>query len=88
MTEPTREQNDGYFGWCPRCRNQDGYLNVGRGQWSYCDEHKTRWWIGSNLFSSWRLKTEDEQRQRYEAKDFGSYKDVEPVYPPEIRSDA
>ena len=83
MTNETRRQDGGYFGWCPHCKNADGYLNVGRGHWYYCDVHKTRWWIGSNLFSSWRFETEDEQRQKYEAKDFGSYEEVEEVYPPE-----
>jgi hypothetical protein len=83
VTKPKRNQDGGFFGSCPHCKNADGYLNIGRGHWMFCDEHRTRWFIGTNLFSSWRDETEAEQRQYYEEKDFGNYADVESVYPPE-----
>ena len=77
----TREQDGGYFGLCPHCRNADGNLNVGRGHWYFCDVHKTKWNIGWNLFTV--LETEEEQRKYYDAKGFGGYQEVEPVYPPD-----
>jgi hypothetical protein len=71
-----------HFGTCPHCHDYDGRINVGRGHWLFCDAHKVRWWVGSNLFSDWRYQTEEEQRAIYDAKGFGSYRDVEPYYPP------
>ncbi len=45
---------DNHFGGCPHCGRNDGYLNDGRDHWFFCDSHKTKWLVGSNLFSSWR----------------------------------
>jgi hypothetical protein len=68
---------DGYinihFGLCPTCREVDDYINIGRGHWGYCAKHKVKWFVGSNLFGSWKHQTEDEQRAIYEALDFGTY---------------
>jgi hypothetical protein len=82
-TNETRQQDGGYFGLCPHCRNADGLLNVGSDHWYFCDVHKTKWYVGSKLFS-WRDQTEDEQRQHYEAKGFGEYEEVKPVFPPSL----
>ena len=68
--------NDGYFGVCPICRKNDGYINVGRGHWFLCDEHKIKWLAGSNLFDSSKEQTEEEQRQIYDARGVGDYKEV------------
>ena len=41
--------------------------------------HKTKWCVGSNLFSAWRYMSEEEQnRQRRELTEFT---EVEPWYP-------
>jgi hypothetical protein len=45
-----------------------------------CKEHKVKWCVGSNLFSSWRHETEQEQRQIYDDLGVGLYKEVEPHY--------
>jgi hypothetical protein len=66
--------SDNYFGVCPTCGKNDGYVNVGRGHWFVCDEHKFKWFVGSNLFDSWKEQTEEEQRQLYEARGIGLYK--------------
>jgi hypothetical protein len=71
-----------YFGTCPHCHDCGGYINVGRSHWFFCDEHKVRWLIGSNLFSCWRYQTEEEQRAIYDAMRFGGYQNVEPYFPP------
>ena len=48
-----------YFGGCPNCGQNNGYLNVNRIHIFICHTHKTAWCIGSNLFSDWRDETEE-----------------------------
>ena len=52
------------FGGCPRCSSTDGwhadrwdadgYPNDERDYWFFCDRHKTRWRVDTNLFSGGR----------------------------------
>lgn len=42
---------DEYFGGCPHCGNSDVCRTIGRDHWMCCETHKTKWWVGSNLFS-------------------------------------
>jgi hypothetical protein len=79
-----KEQADGRFGLCPHCHNHDGYINIGSSHWFICDEHKVMWCIGSNLFSSWREETEDEQRAIYDKHGIDGYA-VQDNLPPEDR---
>jgi hypothetical protein len=80
--EPRPEFTD-YFGGCPECWRNDGYLNYGRDHWFVCHKHKVRWYVGSNLFSSWR--EEDEESWNENAKLLSTYREVEEVthLPPE-----
>jgi hypothetical protein len=55
--------NAGKFGGCPECAASDGYMNVGRLHFFYCDAHKTAWYVGMNVFSSW----ESENKEVWEA---------------------
>ena len=73
-----------YFGGCPRCRQNDGYLNIGRDHWFRCDRHRVKWLEGSNLFSSWR----DENAAIWvgNAALLAEYVEVEPLIPP-LRTD-
>jgi hypothetical protein len=64
-----------HFGWCPECGKTDGYLNIGRAHYFYCDAHRTRWCVGSNLFSSWRH--EDEATWERNAQHIEQYRDVD-----------
>jgi hypothetical protein len=76
---------DGYFALCPSCHQCDGYLNVGKGHWLFCKAHQVRWYVGSNLFSSWRDQTEEEQRQIFDDLNFGEYRTIrvdETYHPP------
>jgi hypothetical protein len=70
---------DQYFGSCPLCGKNNGYLNIGRSHFFRCDEHETKWCIGSNLFSSWHDETEDVWQQNSIL--LSSYREVQPVYP-------
>jgi len=72
-------QDSCYFGGCPVCGETDGYVNHGRHHWFVCDAHRTRWYAGSNLFSSWKDETEDEQQTTW-AK-IQQYQDVTPTVP-------
>jgi hypothetical protein len=51
---------DDYFGGCPECGGNHGCRSVGRVHWHYCDDHKTKWSVGENLFSCWKHMTEQE----------------------------
>jgi hypothetical protein len=52
------QDGDWCNGACPVCGKSNGYLNIGRQHWFRCDEHKTRWCIGENLFSGWHDENE------------------------------
>jgi hypothetical protein len=81
--EPMTSENGGYFGVCPQCRRHDGFANVGRSHWSFCREHRVKWWVGDNLFSSWRDQTEEEQRRIYDEIGLGEFEKIEPLDVPE-----
>jgi hypothetical protein len=70
-----------YFGVCPHCLKDDGYVNVHKSHWGVCHTHKTRWSIGSGLFSSWHDETEEDWKKN-EAMLRG-YTKVEPASDPE-----
>jgi hypothetical protein len=81
--ETNEMKNDNtYFGSCPVCHGNDGYLNVGNDHWFICVTHKKKWCIGANLFSSAMDETPEEQRQEQESLGFDSFEVVEPFYPP------
>src|SRR4051794_25638716 len=65
-----------YYGDCPRCRRSDGYVNVGRHHWIVCDACRTKWYVGSNLFSSWRDETLEVWEEN--AQLLSGYEEVEP----------
>ena len=50
-----------YWADCPECKSLDGVVSVGRTHFAYCLQHRKRWCIGDNLFSSWRGQTREEQ---------------------------
>src|SRR5215472_15623133 len=70
---------ENYFGGCPQCGKYDGCANVRRSHWFFCKEHKTKWCVGSNLFSSWTEETEEEQRALYYEIGLGSFTEVMPL---------
>jgi hypothetical protein len=71
--------NDPEWNWgeCPVCGTSEGHLNVGRSHWFYCKEHKVKWCIGWNLFSTWRDQTEEEQRKIYDEVGMGGFRRIE-----------
>ena len=74
---------DSYFGVCPHCHSNDGFLNIERDEWMICHRHQVKWQIGSNLFSDWQDETEEEwARNRYRLE---RYMTVEPHFPTSCR---
>src|SRR5687768_14149485 len=75
--------NIDYFGGCPECWRNDGYLNIGREHWFVCSEHQVKWIAGENLFSTWRFESDlDWQRN---ATRIAHYRNVEPVHAHEVQ---
>ena len=72
--------SDGWFGLCPVCHKTDGYANTGRTHVFFCKEHKKRWCVGSNLFSSWRYETEAEQYARWVELGLSGFEDISSEY--------
>ncbi len=67
-----------YFGGCPTCGVNDGFLNVGREHWFVCHMHRAKWHVGSNLFSSW--KDQDDAHFRENAWLLANYAEVKPLH--------
>jgi hypothetical protein len=67
------------FGGCPHCGANDGYFNAGKSHWFFCREHRVKWFYGANIFSSCHEETEAEQREKYDAEGFGTYKYADEV---------
>lgn len=83
MEEETRDAEFcDSFGVCPHCGRNDGYLNVGRAHYFICHQHKMKWWIGDNLFSSWRHESETDFQDNREL--LQSYQEIDPPSPPAL----
>jgi hypothetical protein len=78
-----------YWGVCPYCLRNDGYLNLGRSHWFVCHADRVRWLVGENLFSTWRHDTAADWDANWER--IGSYATCRPVLvhelPPVTRDD-
>ena len=86
---PDEIYTEGHWGFCPDChRLPNGYVNIGKGHWMVCPECKVYWFVGSNLFSSWRDETEEQQRATYDRMGIADFRRVEDgYYPPEDEAD-
>jgi hypothetical protein len=82
-TIKTAPKIDKDWGVCPQCHGNDGMLYLGKSHWHYCKQHKVMWTTGSNIFSGWRLQTEDEQRRIYEEIGCKDFEIITPWSPPE-----
>jgi len=65
-----------HFGDCPKCRKNDGHLNIGREHWFYCRQHRVKWRAGSELFPDWMQENADTWRQNKALLDL--FMEVEP----------
>jgi hypothetical protein len=65
-----------YFGGCPECGKNDGYRNVWKAHWFVCDAHRTKWFWGFNLVSTWQYETEEDWQRNHEL--LKGYREVMP----------
>ncbi len=72
-----------YFGGCPICGRNDGYLNIHRDHWFNCRNHQLRWCAGSNLFGTWRSENEGDWNENFTK--IGSFREVFPMLNPNDR---
>ena len=63
------------LGGCPECGHTGQHLTVQRDHWYICDDHKTKWWVGSDLFSRYG---EDEAIWKKNSEKLAGYIDVRP----------
>jgi hypothetical protein len=73
-----REPFTDYWGDCPTCGLNDGFINVEQHHFYVCHAHKAYWWIGSNLFSGWRDERDEEWEENRHLLE--GYTTVEPAY--------
>jgi hypothetical protein len=76
---PQKDRNRNYLGFegCPICATNSTYCNIGRDHWFYCEKHRTKWWVGSNLLSSWQFETEDHWKRNEVF--LAAYREVQPI---------
>lgn len=74
---PQKLRVKNYFGGCPHCGEATEFFNIYKSQWCYCEKHRTKWYFGTNLFSSWR--EENEEIWKYNYFKFAPYHTVEPL---------
>jgi hypothetical protein len=65
-----------YFGTCPHCDGNDGFIHIGRDEWFLCRMCKVTWCTGSEL-NEWRRQSEEYQIAAYDHVDFGSYRSLD-----------
>jgi hypothetical protein len=71
---PTRGD---YWGGCPVCRRNNGFLSIGPKHWVVCNVHKVKWHVGYNIFSGGH---EMPAEQRFKNRDkLAQYREVEPI---------
>lgn len=78
------EQIEDYFGGCPLCGSNDGYVNLRSAHWFRCEEHQLRWCAGENLFSTWRNENQGDWNENF--RKVGSFREVYPMLNPNERS--
>ena len=72
-------QPETYWESCPVCHQVDEFLNIYRDHWFVCHRHRTKWWVGSNLFSTWRNEKPSDWTRN--AARLSAYREVEPYQP-------
>lgn len=68
-------RHENYFGNCSVCGRDNRCLNIGKAHYYVCHKHKKKWYVGSNLFSSWR--DENEKIWKKNAKKIHKYDEID-----------
>ena len=80
MNDNEINEVNNHFGLCPVCHRTDGYANAGKSHIFFCKEHQKSWFVGANLFSSWRDQTEEEQRRIWDEIGLEEFERVKPYH--------
>jgi hypothetical protein len=67
-----------HFGGCPKCGRTGVYVDIGSDHYNVCEEHRVYWYVGSNLFSSWREGTEEEWEENQ--RTLADWTNVSPIH--------
>ena len=65
-----------FFGVCPTCRRQNGWIAGAEGDWFFCDTHRVRWTLMGDVLGGWRDMTAEERFAN--ADQLSGYREVEP----------
>ena len=65
---------DDEFGNCPICGHTNGYRNIYKAHWFYCNIHRVKWLFGINMFSGWRY--EDQSEWEDNARYLANFRDI------------
>lgn len=74
-----------HFGDCPKCKSNDGHLNVGRDHWFVCKKHRVKWKVGHDIFPDWRNETLMNWRRNEKLLDL--FMEIEPFQAGKFRPD-
>ncbi len=64
MSQPGRYEPNEYHRGCPICGLWDGRYDIGRGEWTYCVEHRLKWCEGAGRAHF--VEGDEEKRAAYE----------------------
>ena len=77
MGKVLKIQTPNHFGDCPKCKKNDGHLNVGRDHWFHCRKHQVKWYVGNNIFPDWMDETYENWKRNESLLE--CYLEVEPL---------
>jgi hypothetical protein len=74
-----------HFGQCPKCKKNDGYVNIGRNHWFFCKKHQVKWYGGHDMFPRWQDEHASLWKQNEEFMSF--FLEIDPFMPHRFPSD-
>jgi hypothetical protein len=74
-----------HFGQCPKCKKNDGFVNIGRNHWFFCRRHRVKWYGGHDVFPGWRDEPAGLWLRNEELMSF--FLEIEPFMPHRFAAD-
>ena len=74
---PFRPPVPARFGRCPNCGGATAVLNIGKSHWAYCDEHRSKWFVGCSLLA--RPRGEGPREWLANSQRLASFREVAPL---------
>ena len=90
-TKRRDSDSGGYWGLCPECEQEPIFIHVRKNHYATCPTHRTAWFVGYNLMTTYCRWDDDElvhvyghdDRERITAEaaaELSAYREVKPVY--------